>query len=72
MIPEDVATRVASSAAFLRWLPVAAVPPILIIDAAASQGGKPITAVSILAAIVGCLPLAPFSAVREFYLSRCG
>jgi signal transduction histidine kinase len=58
MIPEDVATRVTSSAAFLDWLPVAVVPPILIVDAAVSQGGKPITVVSVLAAFVGCLPLA--------------
>jgi signal transduction histidine kinase len=58
MIREDVATRVTSSAAFLDWLPVAVVPPILIADAAASSGGKPITVVAVLAAFVGCLPLA--------------
>ena len=57
MIRGDVATRVTSSAAFLDWLPVAVVPPILIADAAVSQGGKPITVVSVLAAFVGCLPL---------------
>ena len=68
MIPEDVVTRVTSSAAFLDWLPVAVVPPILIVDAAVSHGGKPITVVSVLAAFVGCLPLAvwrrvPFLAI---------
>ena len=40
MIRKDVATRVTSSEAFLDWLPVVAVPPILIVDAAVSQGGK--------------------------------
>jgi signal transduction histidine kinase len=58
MIREDVATRVTPTAAFLDWLPVVAVPPILVVDAAVSQGGKPITVVSVLAAFVGCLPLA--------------
>jgi signal transduction histidine kinase len=57
MIREDVARRVTSSAAFLDWLPVAVVPPILIVDAAVSQGSKPITVVSVLAAFAGCLPL---------------
>ena len=68
MIRKDVATRVTNSAAFLDWLPVAVVPPILIVDAAVSQSGKPITVVSVLAAFVGCLPLAvwrrvPFVAI---------
>ena len=59
MIREDVGTRVTtSSAAALDWLPVAVVPPIMIVDAAVSHGGKPITSVSVLAAFVGCLPLA--------------
>jgi signal transduction histidine kinase len=39
-------------------MPVAVVPPILIVDAAVSHDGKPITFVSVLAAFVGCVPLA--------------
>jgi signal transduction histidine kinase len=58
MIPEEVVTRASTgSAALLDWLPVAVVPPILIVDAAVSQGGKPITVASVLAAFAGCLPL---------------
>jgi signal transduction histidine kinase len=56
MIRRDVAIRVRSSE-LLDWLPVAVVPPIIILDAATSTGGRPITVVSVLAAFVGCLPL---------------
>jgi signal transduction histidine kinase len=61
MIRRDVATGVtrwSGSATFLDWLPVAVVPPILIVDAAISRDGGPITIVSVLAAFAGCLPLA--------------
>jgi signal transduction histidine kinase len=64
MIRRDVARRVASSTEFLDWLPVAVVPPILILDAATSSGGKPITVVSVLAAFAGCLPLVVWRRVR--------
>jgi signal transduction histidine kinase len=57
MISRDVARRVASSTEFVDWLAVGVVPPIMILDAATSSGGKPITVVSVLAAVVGCLPL---------------
>jgi signal transduction histidine kinase len=39
------------------WLPVVVLPPVLVIDAALSSLGKPITVLSVLAGIVGCLPL---------------
>ena len=57
MISEDVARRVASSEVLLDWLPVFVVAPILIIDAAISAVGKPLTVVSVLSAFVACLPL---------------
>jgi signal transduction histidine kinase len=68
MIRRDVARRVVSSREFLDWLPVAVVPPIMILDAATSSGAKPITVASVLAAFVGCLPLVvwrrvPFAAM---------
>jgi signal transduction histidine kinase len=57
MISGDVARRVASSEVLLDWLPVLLVAPVLIIDAAISAVGKPLTAVSVLSAFVACLPL---------------
>ncbi len=57
MISGDVARRVASSQVVLDWLPVLVVAPILIIDAAISAAGKPLTAVNVLSAFVACLPL---------------
>jgi len=57
MISGDVARRVASSEVLLDWLPVLVVAPILIIDAAISAVGKPLTVVSVLSAFVACLPL---------------
>ncbi len=41
----------------LAWYPVVVVPPVLLVDAAVSATGKPITALGVLAAIVSCLPL---------------
>ncbi len=41
----------------LAWYPVVVVPPVLLVDAAVSAEGKPITALGVLAAIVSCLPL---------------
>jgi signal transduction histidine kinase len=46
------------AAVVLDWLPVVAVPPILILDAAVSSYGRPITALNVAAAFAGCLPLA--------------
>ena len=57
MISQDVARRVASSEVLLDWLPVLLAAPILIIDAAISAVGKPLTVVSVLSAFVACLPL---------------
>ena len=62
MISGDVARRVASSQVVLDWLPVLVVAPILIIDAAISAAGKPLTAVNVLSAFVACLPLASWIA----------
>jgi signal transduction histidine kinase len=57
MIRRAVVRRAASTAIVIDWLPVAVVPPVLVLDAALSSSGKPITLVSVLAAFVGCLPL---------------
>jgi len=48
---------VLASRTALDWLPVVVLPVVLEIDAALSVRGRPITIVSVLAAIVGCLPL---------------
>jgi signal transduction histidine kinase len=58
MIGGAVARRLASSAVVLDWLPVVLVPPVLVIDAALSAQGKPITVLNVACAFVGCLPLA--------------
>jgi signal transduction histidine kinase len=58
MIGGAVARRLASSAVVLDWLPVVLVPPVLVIDAALSAQGKPITVFNVACAFVGCLPLA--------------
>jgi signal transduction histidine kinase len=39
------------------WLPVVVLPPILVADAALSDGGPAVSAPGVLAAVVGCLPL---------------
>ncbi len=58
MITGDVVKRVTSSAVVIDWLPVLVVPVVLIVDASLSSQGKPITVISVAAAIVACLPLA--------------
>jgi signal transduction histidine kinase len=39
------------------WLPVAVLPPVLVADSLISAEGPDVTALGVLAAIVGCLPL---------------
>ncbi len=58
MIRGVVGRGAARTAILVDWLPVLALPPVLVIDAATSSAGKPITVLSVLAAIVACLPLA--------------
>ncbi len=58
MIGGVVARRSLSQAALVDWLPVVLVPPVLIVDAALSPSGKPVTGLAVLAAFVGCVPLA--------------
>jgi signal transduction histidine kinase len=58
MIGATVARRAASSPLLIDWLPVLALPPVLVLDAALSIRGKPIDVVNVLAAFAGCLPLA--------------
>ena len=58
MIRGVVVRRALSTALALDWLPVLVVPPVLIVDAAVSSYGNPLTAVNVVAAFVGCLPLA--------------
>ena len=58
MIYRAVAARAERNAVVLDWLPVLVVPAVLVFDAATSSDGKPITVISVLAAFVGCVPLA--------------
>lgn len=58
MMRSVVARRAARTAIVVDWLPVVVLPPVLVIDAATSSTGKPITVLGVLAAIVACLPLA--------------
>jgi signal transduction histidine kinase len=58
MIRAAVARRLARSPVLHDWLPVLLVPIVLVIDAAISAQGKPLGVVNVLAAFVGCLPLA--------------
>jgi signal transduction histidine kinase len=39
------------------WLPVVVLPPVLVLDGALSDGGPAISALGVLGAITGCLPL---------------
>ena len=39
------------------WLPVAVLPPVLLADSLISSKGPDVTALGVLAAVVGCLPL---------------
>lgn len=64
MIHGAVARRLPSSGVVVDWLPVLLVPPVQIADAALSPQGKPITVLSVLATIVGCLPLVARRHVR--------
>jgi signal transduction histidine kinase len=57
MIGPTVARRAASSPLLIDWLPVLVLPPVLVLDAALSVEGKPIDALNVLVAFVGCLPL---------------
>jgi signal transduction histidine kinase len=52
-----VLARLASSPAVRAWLPVAILPPILLADSLISSEGPDVTALGVLAAFVGCLPL---------------
>jgi signal transduction histidine kinase len=52
------ATPARRAAAIGTWLPVAVLAPVLLADAALTQDGPPVTAFGVLAAVVGCLPLA--------------
>jgi len=53
-----VVARLTRNARFWAWLPVAVLPPVLVLDAALSRHpGKPVTVVGVLAAVVACLPL---------------
>jgi signal transduction histidine kinase len=44
--------------AFWAWLPVFALPPVMVLDAALNDDGKAVTAAGVLAAVVACVPLA--------------
>ena len=52
-----VVARLARSAAVRAWLPVVLLPPLLIVDAALTEDGPAVTALGVVAAVVGCLPL---------------
>ncbi len=56
MMPTVVA-RPARNARAVAWLPVGVLPPLLVLDAALTADGPPVTIVAVLAAVVGCLPL---------------
>jgi signal transduction histidine kinase len=52
-----MAARLPPSATVVTWLPVAVLPPLLVLEAALTEEGPPVTVPGVLAAIVGCLPL---------------
>jgi signal transduction histidine kinase len=53
-----VIARLARKPRFWAWLPVVVLPPVLVLDAVLSpEHGKDVTVVSVLAAVVACLPL---------------
>ena len=58
MISGTVARRVGNSALLIDLAPAVLVPLVLVVDAAVSSYGKPITVLSVLAGFVACLPLA--------------
>jgi signal transduction histidine kinase len=47
----------ARNATLMAWLPVAVLPPVLVLDAALTKEGPAVTLVGVLAAVAGCLPL---------------
>ena len=52
-----MAAGLARNPALWAWLPVVVLPPVLVLDGALSEGGKPVTAVRVLAVVAACLPL---------------
>jgi len=52
-----VASRLARSQRFWDWLPVALLPPVLVLDAALNGDGPGVTPAGVLVAIAACLPL---------------
>jgi signal transduction histidine kinase len=53
-----VLARLARTPGFWAWLPVVVLPPVLVLDAVLSpHHGKDVTVVSVLTAVVACLPL---------------
>ncbi len=57
MIPGAVGRRVALSEKLVDWMPVALLPPVLVIDAVLSSAGHPLTVADVLSAFAACLPL---------------
>jgi signal transduction histidine kinase len=51
-------SAVTARAAIVTWLPVAVLAPVLVLEAALTAKGPPVTPLAVLAAVVGCLPLA--------------
>src|SRR4051812_50141671 len=47
--------RALRSPAFATWLPVAVLPPVMVLDTA--RQGTGVTALGVIGAVVGCLPL---------------
>ena len=52
-----VRSWLARTPAAVAWLPVGVLPPLLVLDAALTAEGPPVTVLGVLAAVVGCLPL---------------
>ena len=52
-----VLAGLARSRRFWAWLPVAALPPVLVLDAALSPDHGTVTVTGVVAAVVACLPL---------------
>jgi signal transduction histidine kinase len=52
-----MAARLARNPAFWAWLPVVVLPPVLVLNAALSEGGPAITPLRVLATVVACVPL---------------
>ncbi len=54
---DAMADRVPLSAATVAWLPVGVLPPLLLLDAALTAEGPPVSVLGVVASVVGCLPL---------------